>query len=76
MTKENLTSVIELFSWSDIEEREITALKGAVTRNTLAMKQYMYVCYLLECAYALALEPRRNLSENHGCEWQLKYYGR
>ena len=76
MTKENLTSVIELFPWSDVEVSELTALKGAVSRNGLEMKQYKHICYLFECDYALDIEPKRNLSESPGCEWQLKYYGR
>ena len=39
MTKENITSVIELFSWSDVEVSELTALKVAVSRNGLKMIQ-------------------------------------
>ena len=75
MTKLNLTSVIELFAWSDVEVSEVTPLKGAVSWSSLEMKQYRHICYIFECAYALAIEPRRNISENPGCEWQLKYYG-
>ena len=74
MTKVKITSVIELFTSSNVEVSELTALKGAVSRNSLEIKQYRHICYLFECAYVLAIEPRRNLSER--CKWQLKYYGR
>ena len=76
MTKANITSVIEVFSWLDVEASELNALKGVVSRNTLEMKQYRCICYLFECSYALAIEPRSNLSKNPGYEGQLKYYGR
>ena len=61
MKKENLTSVIDLFAWLDVEVSELTALKGAVSRNNLEMKEYRHICYLFECAYTLAIETRRNL---------------
>ena len=35
MTQANVTLIVELFSWSDVEVRQLTALKGAVSRNTL-----------------------------------------
>ena len=31
--------------------------------------------YLFETYYAVAIEPKRNISDNPGCEWQLKYFG-
>ena len=73
---DELTGVIQLFNWSPIEYEELNNLQSAPTRNTLSDKKYGQVCYFFECAYALAIDPRRNISGNPGCEWYLKYYRR
>ena len=69
-----LTSITKLFNWSPIEYEDLNSLQSATTKNTLPDKKYRHLCYLFECAYALAIDPRCNISDNPGCEWQLKYY--
>ena len=76
MTRDNLTSINTLFTWSDEELIGLNNLKGVASRNTLADKKYKHICYLFELSYALAIECRRNISSNPGCEWQLGYFGR
>ena len=76
MTRDKLTSINELFTWSDEELTGLNNLKGVASRNTLADKKYKHICYLFELAYALAIESRRNISGNPSCEWQLGYFGR
>ena len=71
----NLTTINELFDWSEEELLGLQHLKGVATRVTMGDKKYKHLCYLFEAAYALALEPRRNISGNPGCEWQLNYFG-
>ena len=73
--REQLTDVVGLFEWTRVECDELSLLQSAATRNELEDKKYRHLCYLFECAYALSIEPRRNISVNPGCEWQLKYYG-
>ena len=75
ITKEKLTSVNDLFLWSDEELTALDILKGAATRDTIADKKYKHICYLFEIAYALSIEGGRNISANPGCEWQLGYFG-
>ena len=76
LKKTHLTNIISLFQWSDVEEIELNILMGSGSRNTTNQKKYRHLCYLFECAYALAIEPRRNISGNPSCEWQLRFYGR
>jgi len=76
ITRDKLTSINALFTWSDEELTGLNNLKGVASRNTLADKKYKHICYLFELAYALAIESRRNISGNPGCEWQLGYFGR
>ena len=73
--KKRTTDVVGLFDWTTVECYELSLLQSAATRNGLEDKKYRHICYLFECAYALSIEPRRNISSNPGCEWQLKYYG-
>ena len=64
-----------MFDWSEEELYGLSQLKGVAIRDTLEDKKYKHMCYLFEAAYALAIEPRRNISGNPGCEWQLNYFG-
>ena len=73
--RQNLTIINNLFEWSEQEIKELSQLKGVAIRDSIADKRYKHICYLFEEAYALAIEPRRNISGNPGCEWQLKYFG-
>ena len=75
ITRGKLTPINELFIWSDEEIKGLTNLKGVATRNSIGDKKYKHIYYLFELAYALAIESRRNISGNPGCEWQLRYYG-
>ena len=65
MTQGNLMSVIQLFASLDIEVSELTAPKDSASLNSLEIKQcrHIYYYYLFEFAYALSIEPRRNLSK-------------
>ena len=76
ITRDKLTSINALLTWSDEELTGLNNLKGVASRNTLADKKYKHICYLFELAYALAIESRRNISGNPGCEWQLGYFDR
>ena len=62
---------MDSFNWSKKEIEELTRLSDATARDSLKEKQYRRLCYLFEVAYVLAIEPCRNLSSNHGREWQL-----
>jgi hypothetical protein len=37
--------------------------------------QSKHLCYLFETAFAAAIEPNMNVTQNPTCEWQLKWYG-
>ena len=76
MKKTNMTSVISCFNWNDNEIKELTLLKGSGNRHSLEQKKYKHLCYMFELAYALAIDPVKNISCNAGCEWQLQYYGK
>ena len=57
-----------LFHWSKSEESELDLLSLTGKYQPLDDKKYRYLCYMFETVYGLALEPRRNISGNHGCE--------
>ena len=75
VTKESLNDIVDLFYYTDMEIGQLQNLNGAGGRNTLAQKKYRHLCYIFECAYALAIETNKNISSNPGFEWQLGYYG-
>ena len=74
--KANMTSVISCFNWNGSERKELSLLKGSGNRHSLQEKMYKHLCYMFELAYALAIDPVKNISCNAGCEWQLQYYGK
>ena len=76
MKKDNIKNLIKLFEWNDLEVRELNVLKRNGNRQGLCDKKYRYLCYIFEIVYALAMEPRKNIYGNPGCEWQLQYYGK
>lgn len=76
MKKDKMKELVELFDWNVLEVKELNDLKGNGNRQGLNQKKYRHLCYLFELAYALAMEPRKNISTNPGCEWQLQYYGK
>ena len=63
-----------LFHWSKSEELELEILSGSGKHQPRG-QTYRHLCYIFETAYGLALDPRRNISSNPGCEWQLRFYG-
>ena len=73
--KTNMTSVVSCFNWNEKEKSELMLLKGCGNRNSLEQKMYKHLCYMFELAYALAIDPAKNISCNAGCEWQMQYYG-
>jgi hypothetical protein len=68
--------IVNLFDWSDKEKRYLENLsQGARGGLSLQSKQYKHLCYLFETAFAVAIEPNMNVTQNPTCEWQLKWYG-
>ena len=57
-----------LFHWSKSEESELDRLSLTRKYQSLDDKKYRRLCYMFETAYGLALEPRRDISSNPGCE--------
>ena len=66
--RKNLTVINNLFDWTVEEIYGLSQLKGFAIRDTSEDEKYKYVCYLFEAVYVLAIEPRRNISGNPGCE--------
>ena len=60
---------------SKSEEYELELLSISGKNQTLEDKKYRHLCYMFEKAYGLEVEPHRNISNNPGCEWQLRFYG-
>ena len=69
------SEVVACFEWHESELNALKKLKMPNGRNTLIHRQYKHVCYLLETAVALAIQPSKNLSSNPTCEWQLGFHG-
>ena len=69
-------NILNLFDWNGIENKELGCLKGNSNRQTIDDKKYRHLCYMFELAYALAIEPSKNISTSAGCEWQIGYFGR
>ncbi len=64
-SEENKQSVHELFRWDD----NIVAYLDTRQRvRTLGYKKHRMVCYLLETALELCLEPKHNVSSSLGFE--------
>ena len=76
MRKANIVNIIDMFSWNQIEESELSKLKGNASRQSSNDKKYRHLCYMFELAYALAIEPSKNISSSAGCEWQTGFFGR
>jgi hypothetical protein len=69
------SQVLALFEWDGYGLEELKKLQGCKNRNELVDKQYRHIVYLLEASHALAIEPRKNISSNPSCEWQLRFFG-
>ena len=76
MRRTNKYNIIHLFDWNEIENKELGCLKGNSNRQTIDDKRYRHLCYMFELAYALAIEPSKNISTSAGCEWQTGYFGK
>jgi hypothetical protein len=61
-----------------LERRQVGVaekLKMSNNKDTLLHHQYKHICYCFETAFALAIEPRKNMTMNPMMEWQLHYFG-
>ena len=76
MKRSNICNITKLFEWNIIESHELEFLNGNGKRQSQTDKEYRHLCYMFELAYALAIEPSKNISSNPGCEWQTQYYGK
>ena len=71
-----MLEIMAEFHWNDVENSELGSLNGNGNRQRLNHNKYRYLCYIFETAYALAIEPSKNISSSAGCEWQLQFYGK
>ena len=68
-------AIVELFDFKEFELEALKRLKMPSGRDSLVHRQYKHIICLFETAFAMSVEPRRNVSSNPTCEWQLRYYG-
>ena len=54
--KTNMTSVISSFRWIENERKELIILKGSEHKHSMKQKVYIF-----ELAYALAIDPLKNI---------------
>ena len=69
-------SINDMFIWNDVEISELEISKGNGNRQMMKDKIHRHLCYMFELAYALTVEPSKNISKSAGCEWQTHYYGK
>ena len=62
-----------MFDLIEGELSEIDLLSDSENLKDTEGKKFKHLCYLFQSVYTLAIEPRRNLSNNPGCEWRLQY---
>lgn len=77
MERIKMTAIANLFVWGDKELQELDKLKWSTSEpGSPQSKKYKQICYLTETAFAVAIAPEWNITQNPTCEWQLKYYGK
>lgn len=77
MRKCDRARVLQLFSWTSIDEAHLGDLPYGDRRGgTLDFKKYKHICFMFELFFAVALEPSKNITENPTCEWQLRLYSK
>ena len=75
MKRNMKTELVKLFDWNYVETNELTMLNGNGNRKSMDDKKYRHLCYMFELAYALAIDPNKNVSSSAGCEWQMGHFG-
>ena len=66
--------LISLFEWDEYELDMLKSLKApSADHSGMDHKKYKHLIYFFETAFAIAIKPECNLSDNPGNEWQLKY---
>ena len=75
MKRNMMDDLVNMFTWNNVEINELTMLQGNGNRQSLSAKKYRHLCYMFELAYALAIDPNKNISLSAGCEWQTGHFG-
>ena len=66
--------ILDMFEWNDSDDYYLNNMildNGA--GGTIQDKRFKHLCYLFE-TYAVAIKPDDNITQNPGCEWQLRLY--
>ena len=72
--REMRNEIMDLFDWNNDELEMLQTLSVPnANQQGIDHRKYRHIVYFLESAYALAICPESNLSENPGCEWQLNF---
>jgi hypothetical protein len=77
VANENRLPVTELFPWRDSDNVNLGDLAYAVGRaSTVQLKRFKHLCYMFELFYAVGINPDDNITQNPGCEWQIRFFGK
>ncbi len=72
--KSDTRAVTELFPFTEIDNYRLKQLSYGPNRaGTQTDKQYKHICYMFELLFNIAIEQRKNTTQNPGCEWQLQW---
>ena len=75
MRRQDKAKVLSLFNWRQSVLGELKELKlGPNHVGSVSDKQYRHLCYMLESFYAIGIKDIENITQNPGCEWQLRLY--
>ena len=75
MARADRNKVRNLFNWSTLLEEKLNDLSyGQDRAAALDWKKYRHLCYMMELFYACAIKDSDNITQNPGCEWQLRLY--
>ena len=78
MKANNKETILNMFEWSDFNDCYLSKLKldgdDGSAGGTIQDKRFKHLCYLFETFYAVAINPHHNITQNPGCEWQLRMY--
>ena len=75
MKPNNKQQIVDMFEWSETDDCHLNNLKlDGGAGGTLQDKKFKHLCYMFETFYALAINPHDNITQNPGCEWQLRLY--
>ena len=59
---------MKLCEGDDSNENHVDMLTGVGTRTSIEENLYRYICYCLECIYALLIDEMCNIYSNPGFE--------